>query len=207
MPTHLARTTIHGFLVLPLLFVTVIALSALLLGRLPNAVDALLINNLAFYQILWQDNPLEALKIVVMEKPVLVIEHLDNKSGLQVWGLFYYLGALLVYVLASVYTAIHWRRLKSSPAKYRFLFVAGVTVLLIGVTYVQRIECCGGGPGWVLDTWLRTKVYTPNAGPVDWLLVYQHIESWMPALQTGTLLIGLVLLYRWHRGAEQPVNA
>lgn len=207
MPTYLARTTINGFLVLPLLFVTMIALSALLLGRLPNAVDALLINNLAFYQILWQGNPLEALKIVVIEKPVLVIEHLDNKSGLQVWGLFYYSGALLVYVLTSVFTAIHWRRLKSSPAKYRFLFVAGVTVSLIGVTYVQRIECCGGGPGWVLDTWLRTKVYTPNAGPVDWLLVYQRIEPWMPALQTGSLLIGFVLLYRWHRGAEQPVNA
>jgi hypothetical protein len=203
MQQPLLRTFLIGSGVLPALLMAVALLFALLLGSLPNGVQFQATLNLAFLQILWQDNPWATLKLVLVNKPLVVVEHLDQRTGLQVWGIFYFAGTLLIYLLVSAFTAWHWRRLTNSTAKQRVLFAAGAAAMLIGVTYLRRAECCTSGPGWVLDTWLLAKVYTPGPAAVNWMHFYENARPWLPAVQTGMLVGGTAMLYWWYLSATK----
>jgi len=203
MQNPLLRTFLTGGIIFPALLMIVTLMFALLLGRLPNSVQFEATSNLAFLQILWQDNPWETLKLVLVDKPLVVVEHLDRGTGLQVWGMFYYAGTVLVYLLVSAFIALSWRGLIHSSTKQRILFATGTVSLLIGVTYLRRAECCTSGHGWVLDTWLLAKVYTPDPGTVNWVLVYQFMQPWLPVLQTGLLVGGMAILYLWYLNARK----
>lgn len=206
MQNPVLRTLLIGGIVFPALLVVVNVLFALLLGGLPTDVQLQATSNPAFLQILWQDNPWETLKLVLIDRPLVVVERLHHETGLQMWGMFYYAGTLLVYLLVCVFTVLHWRDLINSSARQRVLFAAGVVTVLIGVTYLRRAECCTSSPGWVLDTWLRAKVYTPNLGAVNWMLIYQHIQPWLPMVQTGVLVGGMAMLYRWRQSARSSAG-
>ena len=205
MQNSLLRTFLIGGIVFLALLAVVNILFALLLGGLPNGVQLQATSNLAFLQILWQDNHWETVKLVLIDKPLVVIEQLHHGTGLQVWGMFYYAGTVLVYLLVSAFTALHWSALMNSSAKQRVLFTAGVVTVLIGVTCLRLAACCTSSPGWVLDTWLLAKVYTPNLGAVNWMLVYESIKPWLPMLQTGVIVGGVAMLYRWRLSARSPV--
>ena len=205
MQNSLLRTFLIGGIVFLALLAVVNILFALLLGGLPNGVQLQATSNLAFLQILWQDNHWETVKLVLIDKPLVVIEQLHHGTGLQVWGMFYYAGTVLVYLLVSAFTALHWSTLMNSSAKQRVLFTAGVVTVLIGVTCLRLAACCTSSPGWVLDTWLLAKVYTPNLGAVNWVLVYESTKPWLPMLQTGVLVGGMAMLYRWRLSARSPV--
>jgi hypothetical protein len=205
MQHPLLRTFLLGGIFFPALLMIVSVLFALLLGGLPNGVQLQATSNPAFLQILWQSNPWETVKLVLVDKPLVVVERLDHGSGLQVWGMFYYAGAVLMYLLVSAFTALYWRGLRNSTTRQRVLFAAGTAAVLIGVTYVQHAACCGSGPGWVLETWLRAKAYTPNPGAMNWVLVYQRMQPWLPALQTGVLVGGMAMLYLWYLSAMKTV--
>lgn len=204
MQNSLLRTFLIGGIVFLALLAVVNVLFALLLGGLPNGVQFQATSNLAFLQILWQDNPWETVELVLIDKPLVVIEQLHHGTGLQVWGMFYYAGTVLVYLLVSAFTALHWSALMNSSAKQRVLFTAGVVTVLIGVTCLRLAACCTSSPGWVLDTWLLAKVYTPNLGAVNWMLVYAFTKPWLPMLQTGVLVGGMAMLYRWRLSARSP---
>jgi hypothetical protein len=71
---------------------------------------------------------------------------------------------------------------------------------------VQPVRTChsasnhgSSGPGWVLDAWLLAKVYTPNLGAMNWMLVCQRIQPWLPLSQASALVGGTAMLYRWYR--------
>ena len=179
------------------LVIAVVVLFALLLGGLPNSARLPVTSNMALLQILWQDSPWATIKLVLVDEPLVVIEQVQQATGLQVWGMFYFPGTLLVYLLASAFAASHWSDLVYSSARQRVLFTAGIATLLIGVTYLRRAACCTSNPAWVLDTFLLAKVYTPGPGTVDWMQVYEHLKPWLPILQTGTVLGGMAMLYRW----------
>jgi len=202
------NSVLRTFLIAGIVFLALLAvvniLFALLLGGLPNGVQLQATSNLAFLQILWQDNPWETVKLVLIDKPLVVIEQLHHETGLQVWGMFYYVGTVLVYLLVSAFTALHWSALMNSSAKQRVLFTAGVVTVLIGVTCLRLAACCTSSPGWVLDTWLLAKAYTPNLGEVNWMLVYESTKPWLPILQTGVLVGGMAMLYRWRLSARSP---
>ena len=202
------NSVLRTFLIAGIVFLALLAvvniLFALLLGGLPNGVQLQATSNLAFLQVLWQDNPWETVKLVLIDKPLVVIEQLHHETGLQVWGMFYYVGTVLVYLLVSAFTALHWSALMNSSAKQRVLFTAGVVTVLIGVTCLRLAACCTSSPGWVLDAWLLTKVYTPNLGAVNWILVYESTKPWLPMLQTGVLVGGMAMLYRWRLSARSP---
>ena len=205
MQHPLLRTLMLGGILFLAILITVSMLFALLLGGLPNGVEFQATTNLAFLQILWQGNPWETVKLVLVDKPLVVVEHLDHGTGLQVWGMFYYSGAVLMYLLVSAFTALHWRGLRNSTTKQRVLFAAGTAFVLIGITYFQHAACCTSGPGWALETWLRAKAYTPNPGGMNWVLVYQRMQPWLPAMQTGMLVGGMAMLYLWYLSARKTV--
>ena len=205
MQNNAIRTILTGTLLLALLCFAVTAFTALLLGYVPNDVDPVLVGNWSFYQMLWRDNALETLKIALVENPLLVVERRDAETGQQVWGLYFYTGTLLIYTLASGFTAMRWQRLQYGAPKYRLFYLLGLIALLLGATYVRRMECCGSGPGWVFDTWLLARAYTPGVGPVDWIELYQVMEPWMWALQGGALLMGVILWYRLNNASERSV--
>ena len=187
----------------PALLMTVILLFALMLGSLPNGVQLEATMDLAFLQILWQSNPWETVKLVLVDKPLMVVEHHNNGTGLQIWGLFYFANTVLVYLLASLFTALQRQRLINSTARQRLLFAAGTVAVLVSVTYLRRAGCCTGGPGWVLDTWLVAKVYIPDLGSVNWMSIYQRAHPWLPLLQKAMLVGGIAMLYQWYLGAKQ----
>ena len=194
----LLRFLLTAALVFPALLLAVNLLFALLLGGLPNGVQLEATANLAFLKILWQDNPWETLKLVLFDKPLVVIEQRDHEMGLQLWGTFYFAGTVLVYLLVSAFTAWHWRALIHSSAKQRALFVAGAMTALGGATYLKLAACCTNGTSWLLESWMLAKVYTPNPGPLNWELLYQRMQPWLPILQTGMLVGAMAMLYWWY---------
>jgi hypothetical protein len=181
----------------PVLLVVINLLFALFLGGLPNRVQFQAISDLAFLQILWQDNPWETIKLVWVDMPLGVVERLHDASGIQLWGMFYYAGTILVYLLVSAFTGFHWNRLMTGSGRQQLLYVTGVILVVIGVTYLRRAECCTSNPAWALETWLLAKASMPNPGVVNWIDLYQRVQPWLVAIQTGVLMIGLVMLYRW----------
>ncbi|VAW80322.1 hypothetical protein MNBD_GAMMA15-1379 [hydrothermal vent metagenome] len=198
MQPSLLRFFLTGIILFPALLIIVCALFALLLRDLPNSVQFQPTTNLSFLQILWQSNPWETIKLVFVDKPLVVIEHIDHATGTQVWAMFYYAGTLLMYLLVAALASLHWKNLKNSTAKQLVLFTAGAAAVLISFTYLQRAACCTSGHGWVLETWLLGKAYTPSLGSVNWIEIYQHLHPRLPVLQLGMLVSGMVILIRWH---------
>jgi len=198
MQNPLLRTILLGGILFPALLMTVAALFALSLGGLPNGAQLQPTSNPAFLQILWQGNPWETVKLVLVEKPLVMIEHLNPETGLQVWGLFYYAGTVLMYLLVAAFTALHLGRLRNSTARQYVLFIAGTATVLISVTYLRLAACCTGGPGWAIDTWLLTKVVTPNPGVVDWMFIYERVQPSLPILQAVMLAGGMAMLCLWY---------
>ena len=201
--SFLRLSVLAGGVFLALLTLAII-LFVVLLGGLPSGAQLQAGSNLALLQVLWEDNPWETVKLALSEVPLLVIEEVHQETGLQVWGMFYYAGTALVYLLVSAFTAWHWRALLDSPVTQRILFMAGVVTLLIGVSYLRLAACCTSNPSWVLDTFLLAKVYTPNVGTVNWVQIYERIEPWMTILQTATVVGGMAMLYRWRLSASSP---
>ncbi len=198
MQQSLLRIFLIGSIIFPTLLLAVSTVFALLLGSPPNGVQFEASLNWAFLQVLWQDNPWETLKLVLVDKPLVLVEHLDHQTGLQVWGMFYFAGTVLVYLLVSAFAAWHWRRLLHSGGRQRLLFAAGAVAVLLGATYLRRGECCTSGPGWVLGTWLLARLYTPGPDAVHWMRIYESLRPWLPVLQTGMLVGGTAMLYGWH---------
>ena len=185
------RTLLIGGIAFPALLVVMNLLFALFLGGLPNAIQLQALSDLAFLQILWQDNPWETIKLVWVDMPLGVAERLHDTSGIQLWGMFYYAGTVLVYLLVSAFTGFHWNNLIAGTGRQHLLYVSGVILVLIGVTYLRRAECCTSTPAWALETWLLAKAYMPNPGVVNWIDLYQRVQPWLIAVQTGVLPIGL----------------
>jgi hypothetical protein len=206
MYTLFLRTLLIAGITFPALMMIGVALLALSLGSLPNSVQIQPATDLAFLQILWRDNPWETIKLVLVDKPLVTVENSDPVTGLQVWGSFYYAGTLFVYLLASIFTAMNWKTLLNSSINQRVLFAAGIALMLIGVTYLRRTECCTSGHAWVLDTWLLARVYTPDMGTVNWLELYEHMRPWLPALQTATLVAGMTILYWWYLSRGKSIS-
>lgn len=207
MQNPLLRTILLGGILFPALLMTVAALFALSLGGLPNGAQLQPTSNLAFLQILWQGNPWETVKLVLVEKPLVMVEHLNPETGLQVWGLFYYAGTVLMYLLLASFTALHLGRLRNSTTRQHILFITGTATVLISVTYLQLAACCTNGPGWAVDTWLLTKVVAPNPGVVNWMHIYERVQPSLPLLQAGMLAGGIAMLYLWYLGTmETPTR-
>ena len=203
------RSILHTFLTGCLVFAAVtialIVSLSLLLGSLPTDIRIPDTLNPGFLQIMWQDNPSAMLKLVLVEKPLLVIEHFDQKSGMQVWGIFYFSITLLVYLLVSALTAWQWQRLVSCTMGQRLQFALGAFAMIIGVTYLRRAACCSGGANWILETGLLAKVSDPHPGLINWMSVYEGIHSLLPLLQTGVILGGVASLYYWLRKTRQSL--
>jgi hypothetical protein len=204
MQNSFLRLSLLGGVVFLALLTLAVVLFVVLLGGLPSGSQLQASSNLPLLQVLWEDNPWETVKLALSEVPMVVIEEVHQETGLQVWGMFYYAGTALVYLLVSAFTAWHWRDLLDSPATQRILFMAGVVSLLIGVSYLRLAACCTSNPSWVLDTFLLAKVYTPNVGTVNWVQIYERIEPWMTILQTATVVGGMAMLYRWRLSARSP---
>jgi hypothetical protein len=200
MLTTFLRITLTVSIVFLAISIIVNGVLALLMGSLPNNVQLPVGPGLDFLQILWQANPWETARLVFVDGPLVVIEQRQQETGLQVWGIFHYTGTVLVYLMISVFTAVHRGDLVNGSKKQRALFAAGLITVLIGVTYLRHAACCSSEPGWVLETWLLAKVYTPNAGAADWMLIYARIQPWLPLMQTGVLMSGVLMLYRWRLG-------
>lgn len=200
------RTVLLGGILFPVLLTTVAVLFALPLGGLPNGAQLQPTSNLAFLQILWAGNPWETVKLVLVEKPLVMIEHLDPETGLQVWGMFYYAGTVLMYLLIAAFTALHLGRFRNSTTGQYALFIAGTATVLISVTYLRLAACCTGGPGWVVDTWLLTKVVTPNSGVVDWMFIYERVQPSLPILQAVMLTGGMAMLSLWYLATRETAS-
>lgn len=202
MQTSLLRFTLIVSFVFLALLIIANGVFALLLGGLPNNVRLPISSSLDFLQILWQANPRETARLVFLDQPLFIIEQRQQGTGLQVWGIFHYAGTVLVYMMISAFTVLYRGDYRKSSHKQRALFASGLVSVLIGVTYIRHAACCTSEPGWVLETWLLTKVYTPNVGAVDWMLAYERIKPWTAAVQTGVLVSGVLMLYLWRRSEK-----
>lgn len=202
MKMPLVPAVLSGSILFAFVITGATLLVALLLGGLPNSFQWEALSDPAFLKVLWQANPAETARLVLMEEPWLVVEQRQAATGLQLWGLYFYAGTLFVCLSVSIFTALCWRRLKAASVKQRVLFLVGLLLVVFSVMYLRLLACCGSGPGWVLETWLLSRAYMPDAGGLDWVRIYTLVQAWLPALQAATLLVGSWLLASNGRGAR-----
>lgn len=196
-PARCRRTFASALAIFFGLLVVETGLLAVAAGRFPNDVSAPTADQLAMLATLWRSNPLAALPHLA-QQAALVIAHREPVTGQQVWGLYYYLPALIVHLAVAWVSA----RILAAPANGRCLalLASGGVALILGVTYVRLAACCTVAPRWAFDIALLARAYDPSSAAIDWQAVYARLEPAFPYLQSGTVIAGIALIAAaWRR--------
>lgn len=179
-------------------------LLAVAVSRLPNDVSAPTADHLAMLVTLWRSNPTAALPHLV-QQAALVIAHREPVTGQQVWGIYYYLPALIVHLAVAWVSA----RILAARANRRCLalLASGGAALVLGVTYVRLAACCTVAPRWAFDIVLLARAYDPSSAAIDWQTVYARLEPAFPYLQSGTVIAGITLIAAAWKRRPRPAGA
>jgi len=192
--TDYIKGALIGLIVLFVLLAAETAITTLLVGSMPTDLFIYPLRHLDFYKILWASSPWETIKLLLIDKAVLVVEHRDATNGIQIWGLYYYALNMLLHCLVGLLAGVGWAlgqfRKTGRPL---LLFVAGSFLLIFANSHVYLASCCSAGPGWIVDVWLLSRVYDPFASSY-WLELYQSVEGLFLITQAILTAIGTVLI-------------
>jgi hypothetical protein len=186
------NTSLLAMLLLTVMLLVQVALMSLWMSGLPNSFLIPPFEHFAFYSKLWHDSPVDALKLWLLDKPLLVIEQRSVDPAIQVWGLYIYAWNLLLQLTFSIYLAISL----ALPGRNRLLGwrITGIILLLATVVYVRRADCCVGGPGWWIEVWLLSRLLDPMSA-VDWGSLYMNMRTWLVVPRLLMAMAGVGLLY------------
>lgn len=108
---------------------------------------------LSLFQLLWNDNPPEALWFLI-KKSLFSLAHKDPRSGLNLWTYEFSSLSLLLYIAVAVFTGRLLARLGQEQKTLRqagkilIIFSIGAVLALISMSYMTSIEHCSGAT-WV----------------------------------------------------------
>lgn len=101
------------------------------------------------FRLIWPEQPLAALQLI-LTKSVVTIAHRDMQTGLNIWTLEYDTLTLGVYLIAALLGGRLLLPLArhGKGGKGMLIGLAGVTGLVLAVTYMTAIDHCAG-PTWI----------------------------------------------------------
>lgn len=187
--------TLLGLAILITLLVLEILVATVLIGSLPTDIFIYPFRRFDFYQILWQSSPWATVKLLLVEKAILIVEQRDNTGGIQLWGMFFFTTNLLLHGSVALLAGVGW-----TSGRFRTLnkpmmqFAFGIFFLILASSYVRVATHCGPEPGWIVDVWLLSYVYDPLASP-NWSDIYQSVERLFVPTQTLLLIVGALLMF------------
>ena len=149
---HPPKKPNHWLSISALLFVSffIIGLVAMTLlnGGMINHMLFPIGADIAMFQLIWQEQPLNALEFIVI-KSLFVFIHQDPRSGLNLWTLQYDGITLLVYLFATLLGGQLINRARQTAQHNTGLLrgLLGVVLLVTAFTYMTAIEHCSGEIG------------------------------------------------------------
>lgn len=190
------EVALAGLIALSVLLAVEIMITVVLVGSLPTDIYVYPLRHSGFYKILWASSPWETVKLLLIDKAVLVVEHKESVNGIRVWGLFFYALNLLLHCVVTLLAGVGWvsGRFRKMD-KSLMLFALGSCLLIFATHYVYLSSCCGAGPAWIVDVWMLSRVYDPVASP-DWWGLYQFAERLFIFAQILLATGGAVLMFR-----------
>ncbi len=186
---HPPKKPNHWLSMSALLFVSffVIGLAAMVLlnGGMVNHMLFPIGADIAMFQLIWQEQPLSALKFIVT-KSLFVFIHQDPRSGLNLWTLQYDSITLLVYLFAALLGGQLINRARQTAQHNTGLLrgLLGVVLLVAAFTYMTAIEHCSGA------TWVGFVAFY-GLGFNDFEF-YPYYQGTLSLLGLGLLIWGLV---------------
>jgi len=167
------------------------ALLSLITWNLPNQIDFTLGQNLSFFFELFSSSPSTALDIILVHKPVIVIQRIDTLSNSQVWGLYLMPITILILLLLAVLAI--WIKQTSPMPRIRAWVYLSAFLLSISVFYLRVQTCCTANPSWLLEVLILSRIYSPLLDTLFWQDIYILILPWLKTVQliiaSGSLLI------------------
>lgn len=154
-----------------------------------------LLENLGFFVLLADEDPMATLRIILMDNPVFIIQSKHKPTDSTVWSLHYFSLTILVHLLVAfilsekVSTKGFWTRLQDLP-------LSGSILLLCSSIYLLLASCCTDGPHWLLHTWLLAVVFNPITSTNATIQLYQVLKDWFVLLQFVVGGLGGYLLFR-----------
>jgi hypothetical protein len=199
---HIANTVSISLLVFILLLGLQVVLMMTWAGGVPNRISLPPVQHADFYLSLWSNRPHQALILLLVDKPLFLIECrlLENGIDVQAWAVSLFAGNFLLYVLVSIYVAVVIQRLHMHTWQQWRWRVAGLLLVILAMVTVRRADCCIGGPGWIGDVWLLSYLVHTRTMP-DWQSWYVDIKSRFIYVQSFLVFCGLLMLYISHRQA------
>lgn len=178
------------------LFICEIILLGFPAGYLPNKLSFVFINNLDIIGLYFQDNPLNALKFVLIDTPVFTIESWQTNGQTAVWGLHYYAYSLLVHIVITISISMNLCRSGIFATRVKQLPITGLTLLLMSSLYLYLASCCTSGANWFVHTLLLAFASNPALNSAFIMDTYVYIRNGLTISQFGMAIVGLYLVYK-----------
>ena len=200
------RIALSTLLVLGVPVFIEIMLTSLFTGQLANGLNVYPVQNAGLYSLLWESNPGKTIELLLIDNPIVMVEHLDTDTLTQTWGIYYYLTDLLLLVGVALANAFTWASGRvQMPAPSRALFLSGSLLIIIAGSHIKLGACCGAGPRWVVDAVMLSRLYDPRSFQA-WGDVYEAVAGLFMPVQVLMVLGGTgLMVYGWiwaARGSE-----
>jgi hypothetical protein len=159
---------------------------------LPNHVEFTFLKNFGFYMDLLHSNYAAALKLILMQNPVFIIQKTNPQTAIQVWGVHLMPITVFLQLAVSVFIAVI-KKSKPSLQVWSWTLIA-TSILLFAVFYLRLEVCCTSGPTWLLNTMLLYRVYTPSLSTIFWQDIYIQISPWLIFIQFFIAAAAILIL-------------
>lgn len=189
-----------GIIVCEVIFVAVSA------GYFPTDIEVLIWKDISFLLPYLLEEPLDTLKFILVNKPVLVIEsRLDNPPQ-TVWGLHYYSYSLIAHFISALALTGLIKPSVSQQHARRYQAILGSGLLLVSSIYLYLSSCCTGGANWVIQTLWLAIITDPALSTEALISTYQENEGLFFWTQLVIATVGFYLIIRWYRTRKSSIN-
>jgi len=173
-----------------------VAVLSLVTFSLPNQIKFEFIYNLDIYSQLFYSNPVSVIKILLVNKPVLIVQKVNELGGTQLWGVY----IMPVTVIAWLAVAVFFVQLQKTSPSWKIFggLVVACLMLIISVFYLRIQTCCTESPAWILDVFILSRVFNPLLNSVFWQDVYLNVSPWFKLMQLfflGFAILGFYFSY------------
>lgn len=189
------QRVVYTILIVTGLIIVEVVFIAMSTGYMLVHVKSSLLENAGFFMVLLQEEPLMTLKLMLIEKPLFIIEARHEATASVVWSLHYFSFTLLVHFIISFFIAGIILRF-GEDLRWQDIPFTGSVLLLFASLYLLMTSCCTAGPNWIFHTWLLSVVFNPITSSNATIKVYQFLKDGFVLLQIGTGLVGGYLLWR-----------
>jgi len=182
------------YIIIPLLIVlTGVALLIIATQKFPDNIEFTVADNFGLYINLINANPLMAIKLALIDNPLILIERLDEQRINQVWG-FYIMPVNAFTLLFISIFIVHIRKFNLNSCKWVIIW-SSILTIMFSMYYLRLQTCCTTKPTWILEIWLFSQTSAPLADTTFWKDIYIKLIGQFIYIQFSIASVATVILY------------